>query len=339
MDISENNDINKKKNKSRKGFNNDNPFGNNFKESKKYGIRNKNDKDIDKFVEDNELTANEPVVATLLIPRKHVSFRTSKLFSTIYKQMQDFMILKKGTKYSKQTFFDAVMYYGYSNLKNLGNPAIAVIQLYKELQICSPRICKKNPQMLDFNLESRAFVQNFQLTKDQEVNVETIINRYIFDISQHSDIPYIMLILSFIHSDYDEDIQLLFEGHVEDEYNIMIDYINNINRNIYKLNIDILKNVSSFSAKETYCVIQYCNKLLSILNDRTDPNIKKQAELIVEFCKWIKEDEHLYYKSYPRIEPRLTGDSIDNLIKWADEYNNKSNQEANNKEKKESNIF
>jgi hypothetical protein len=320
-------------------------------ESKKYKIHSKNDKSIDEFIESNELNANDPLTATLLPPRKHVSFRTSKAIADIYISMYDYMQLKKGTKYSKQTFWDTVMYNGYSNLKNLGNPSFAIVQLYKELQNCSPRIKKKMPQMLDFNLESRAHVLNFQLTKEQEINVDTIINRYIFDISQHGDLPYLMIIFSFINSDYDKELRMLFAEHVEEYYNIMIEYINDIDRNIYNLNIGILEKVSSFSAKETYCVIEYCNKLVSFINERTDPNIKKQAELIIEFCKWIKENEDTYYKYYPKLETRLTGDSIDKLIKWADTYNIKNKEKTDSKdgkkeieskeevENKNSNIF
>ncbi|MGA3168637.1 MAG: hypothetical protein ABSF14_21250 [Terriglobia bacterium] len=322
----------------RLGDNASNLYKADIDESKKYKIENKSNKILKPYAypvgdsEDDKVVYVKP-----LENREQITFKTGRIFKLVYDRMYKFLKLKKGSKYSKQVMWDDLVRYGN---KNLQKKERVLIDSYKELRDGARIVLDLEiPQPLNLIKEGRTHVMNVYTTKDQSEIIEEIEESYFLDDPPFRDLPYLMLMVSFIYSDYDNNSLAIFREHMEPYYNQIMLYINSIDRTIYELNIGILQKIKDASPNDVFYLLKYCNKLTTLLDDRTDKLIVRQAELIIEFCQWIKENEEHYYTYLPKRNENIKKEEMDKLIEWAETYRKNISKSSSEKTDTEKGIF
>lgn len=153
------------------------------------------------------------------------------------------------------------------------------------------------------------------LTKEQLNKIEGIKDRYFIDGEIFQDLPFTMLITSFIYSEYKNNLLVDLRDVVSIYYDEIQRYVSRLDNIIYNLNVRILERIKSFPVDKTHLLIEYLNYLTARfdeIKDYNSPDIVKQIELITKYCEYVNK-----YTDFFRDEnPRFNIEEFGRLYDW-----------------------
>lgn len=209
---------------------------------------------------------------------------------------------------------------GFENL-----PTFDVPGLLEQFKIIRKKIITisqmESQPSVDFSVDKKT-IFHLYLTADEIKYVAEVEKRY-FIKEPHKSVPYVMLIVSFIYSDYAKCLKSL-RWAVEPYYRDMQEHVRNVETKIYNTNIRILENWLKIPADEVCYFIDYLTYFTENIKNYTNPDIKKQAELITEYCKNLKE----YKKMYEKANTDFNNEKFDKLMTWAEKYERKGTEKS-----------
>lgn len=245
--------------------------------------------------------------------RTCITFRTDKKIKVAYDYLFKFLRVSNGSYYGKQNMWDDIAKYGYQNLPECR--ASGILDKYRELRgKCFYVISLEMLQPVDFNQDRRSLMSLY-LTKEQLNKIEGIKDKYFIDGEIFQDLPFTMLITSFIYSDYKNNLLVDLRDVVSIYYDEIQRYVSRLDNVIYNLNVRILERIKSFPVDKAHLLIDYLNYLTTRfdeIKDYNSPDIIKQIELITEYCEYVNK-----YTDFFRDEnPRFNIEEFGRLYDW-----------------------
>jgi hypothetical protein len=279
-------------------------------------------KDTDNVEED--FKGNKRIRLDVIPPRTDVEFKIDDDLKETYKILYEVMKSEKGYNYKKLSLWGEVITIGYENL-----PSFDVPGLLEQFKIVRKKIITisrmESQPSVDFSVGTKTIL-HLSLTINELKKIEEIQNKY-FVREPHKSAPYVMLIVSFINSDYAKCLKSL-RWAVEPYTRDIKEHIKSMENKLYNTNIRILENWLKIPPDEMCYFIDYLNYFTAHVKDYNNPDIKKQAELIIEFCENIKE----YKNMYKKVNTDFSNEKFDKLIEWAEKYENRGGQQERSKE-------
>lgn len=242
--------------------------------------------------------------------REPIKFKTDTAIQDIVEHMYEWMRISK-----RQNFWDTVIAIGKDNLPN--NPMRDLVSRYASLRVMCPQISTTDIiPVVDLNRHGRTYQLNLYLTMEQIGIISDIKRGYFIKPPIHPDVPYIMLIVSFIYSNYGNDMMEPFREAVKQFYDTMLANIRGLEISIYNLNISVLTNGKFFiPPHKIHFWLEYLNYLVEYFDEKNDFNnmdIKKQIELITDYCEYV----NTYIELFRRENSHFNDEEFGKLYGW-----------------------
>jgi hypothetical protein len=242
--------------------------------------------------------------------REPIKFKTDTAIQAIVENMYDWMRITK-----RQNFWDTVIAIGKDNLPN--NPMKDLVFRYASLRVLCPQISTTDiVPVVDLNRHGRTYQLNLYLKMEQIGIISDIKRGYFIKPPIHPDVPYIMLIVSFIYSKYGNDMMEPFRDSVKQFYDTMLANIRGLEISIYNLNISVLTNGRFFiPPHKIHFWIEYLNYLVKYFDEKNDfnnPDIMKQIELITDYCEYV----NTYMELFRRENAHFNDEEFGKLYGW-----------------------
>jgi hypothetical protein len=244
-----------------------------------------------------------------------VELKVDRRIGCVYDSLKENIIRETGVPNENDLWY-TILCEGSKNMPSFSMPGLLWQYQMLGIRISSiyHRLLETTP--MDFSLESESIIR-LRLTADVSSGIEYFgSNISIGHMNEHT--PYIMLLTSFIYSNYAECLKE-YRDAVEPFWDVIHRHIENTELEIYNATISILTKERFFIIPErSHHWINYLNyfteHFVEQISEYNKRDINKIAALIANYCMHVQK----YLYVYKEVNPEFSEEEFNKLKSWAE---------------------